>query len=1032
MKKLFKGLALCMMLLVSVVGFAQNKTVTGKVLGEKGEAIANASVVAKGTAKGTKTNANGEFTLDVPANATTLVVSSVGFGAKQVGITGGALEISLASTSNKLDDVIVNVGYGTQKKSVVTGAISRVTSKDLEKVPSGNVAQALQGRVSGVSVAQSSGQPGSLSTVRIRGNTTFTGAGNNPLWVVDNVVVADGAIGYLNQSDIESIEVLKDAASAAIYGTRAASGVIVVTTKKGTQGKMSINYNGFYGTSSPEKVLKLLNATQYGAIMNEKSINDGGAVLYPNLSILGEGTDWQKTIFNTDARRVNHELSLSGGTDKSTFYLSLGALNQQGIVTPEISNYNRKTIRLNSTHKISKIFTFGQTLGFQHSVSKGLGNTNSEFGGPLSSAINLDPTTPIVELDPLKAAAYPASAFRDANGNPYGISTKPLQEMTNPLAYTQTRLGNSSWGNEFIGNAFLEANLMKGLKFKTTFGAKLSNWGDDGFTPVYYLNSITSTLQNSYSKNSNNVFDWNIENVLSYNRKIKNHDFTILLGQGAYNEGNGGGSNATHKNLPITNYRDASFSWNIAATDKTGGAYEFIEHHVSSLFTRLNYNYKEKYLFTGILRRDGSSRFGINNKYGVFPSASLGWIVNKENFWKQNSILNTLKVRAGYGVVGNDNYPDHRFLSLVTGGYNYYVGNLITIGSAPQTLDNPDLHWEQTAQTNFGFDARLFNKINLTVEYFKKRTTGILQQVPIPGYVGVSSRPWDNIADMNNSGTEFELGYKNQIGQVNFSANGNFSTLKNKVTFVGANLDFIADEAASFQQMGIVTRTQVGQAYNSFYGLQTAGIFQTVAEIGNYKNGSGGMIQPLAKPGDFKWTDLNGDGKIDGNDKTYLGNSIPKYTYGLTLNFDFKGFDLMTFMQGAGGNKIFKGLRRLIGETNYQTDVFSRWTGPGTSNTYPRLTTTDANGNYTQMSDFYLEKGDFLRLKVVQLGYNLPVGLVSKIRASKLRIYISAENLYTFTKYTGYTPEIGGGVYGIDKGVYPQARSYMAGVSVQF
>jgi TonB-linked SusC/RagA family outer membrane protein len=1002
-----------------------------------GTALSDATVSIKGSATRTKTNAQGEFTIKVAQTGAVLSISYVGM--KTVDYTvnnAGPVSIELESSSNTLEDVVVNVGYGTQKKSVVTGSISRVTAKDLANVPNGRVEQSLQGRVAGVTIAQNSGQPGTPSTILIRGVTTF-GGGNNPLWVVDGIVVDAGGIGYLNQSDIESIEVLKDATSAAIYGTRAATGVIMVTTKKGKAGALSVSYNGFYGSSSPAKMLHLLNATQYATLLNERSVAGGGNVLFNNVGSLGLGTDWQKAIFNNDARRYNHEVSLSGGNDKSTFYLSFGTQDQQGIVATEISNFKKQNIRLNATHKISKVFTLGQTLGYTHAQSTGIGNTNSEFGGPLSSAINLDPITQLVITDPLVAAGAPYSVnpvIRDRNGNPYGISNIVGQEMTNPLAYIQTRLGQYNWSDDMIGNAYLEANISNDIKFKTTIGGKLAFWGYQGFTPVNFLSATNSLLKNNYSKSNNNTLNWNVENTITYNKKVNDHSFSVLLGQGAYMENNGGGSSVAMLDLPVNSYKDASFNFDISQANRTSGTYDFVQHKLTSLFGRVNYNYQEKYLFTGIYRRDGSSRFGANNKFGMFPSFSAGWVANKEGFWKQNNIVNTLKVRGGYGVVGNDAIRDFGYLSTVAGGLNYTMGNagVITTGYAPTTLDNPDLRWEETTQANFGFDAQILNDFSLTVDLFNKKTTGILRPIAIPGYVGVTSAPVANVADMENKGIEVELGYRKRFGEFNFSANGNFAYLKNEVTYVATDTRFINGDAA-FQSMGPVTRTEVGQSYNSFYGFQSAGIFQNAAEIANNKNGAGGLIQPTAKPGDFRWVDTDGDGSITDKDKTYLGSSLPKYTFGLTLNADYKGFDVMVFAQGAAGNKIFQGLRRLdIGTANWQTRALSRWTGDGTSTTYPRLTSADDNGNFGKMSDFYLEDGNYLRLKVVQIGYTLPVKMLKKIGGTKLRVYATGENLLTLTKYTGYDPEIGGGVFGIDKGVYPQAKSFILGIQLQF
>lgn len=1036
-----KAALLCAFLLLQGLinlTFAQNLQVSGTVTrGTTNEPLEGATVAIKGTNLATTTNEAGNFTINVPQVGSVLQISYAGMATQEVTVSSaGTINISLQSVTDALEEVVV-VGYGTQRKSVVTGAISSVRARDLENIPSGRVEQSLQGRVSGVTILQNSGQPGAASTIRVRGITTF-GGGNNPLWVVDGVVVDAGAIGYLNQSDIESIEVLKDASSAAIYGTRAATGVILVTTKKGRAGRMNVSYNGFYGVSSPAKVLKVLNATEYGALMNEQSVAGGGNVLFPDLSLLGVGTDWQKTIFNYNAKRYNHELSLSGGNDISTFYVSLGLQDIEGIVLPEISKYGRQNIRLNSTHKISKVFTLGQTFGYSHQKSTGIGNTNSVFGGPLSSAINLDPITPVVVTDPAIAGAAPYNSnpvIRDANGNPYGISTIVGQEMTNPMAYLQTRLGQYNWSDDMIGNAYLEAAITKDLRVRSTLGGKLAFWGGQGFTPVYFLSSTVSQLQNNYGKNTNQTFNWNVENTITYAKKFDAHNFTLLLGQGAYMENNGGGSSVQVFNLPIESYKDASFGFDIPQANRTSGAYEYTPHKLTSLFSRLNYNYDEKYLFTGIIRRDGSTRFGANNKFGVFPSFSAGWVVNREGFWQDNNVVNTLKIRGGYGVVGNDAIRDWGYLATVAGGFNYAFGNNggIVTGYAPTSLDNPDLRWEETAQGNIGLEAQLFDNLSLTLDFYNKKTSGILRPIRIPGYVGVTSAPVANIADMVNKGVELELGYRKRIGDLNFSANGNVSYLKNEVTYVAADANFIEGEAG-FHSMGQVTRIQVGQSYNAFYGFKTAGIFQNETEINNHKGATGAMVQPNARPGDFRWVDTNGDGTITNDDRTFLGSNIPKYTFGLTVNLDYKGFDLMVFGQGAAGNMIFQGIRRLdIGTANYQRIALSRWTGEGTSNTYPRLTTNDANGNFGKMSDFYLEKGDYARIKVVQLGYAIPMNKVfDKIGANRVRFYLTGENLFTLTNYTGYDPEVGGGVFGIDNGFYPQARSFIAGVQVQF
>jgi len=595
-------------LLFSFQLLAQNVTVTGRVTSKTtNEPLPGATVAVKGGQPATQTDANGNFRLSIPSGSSTLVFSNVGMVDQEVPIVTGTsvYNIQLDNKSGSLNEVVV-VGYGTQRRANITGAISSVKARDLENVPNGRVEQALQGRVSGVTIMQNSGQPGSASNVFIRGITTF--GNNSPLWVVDGVVIDAGGIGFINQSDIQSIEVLKDAASAAIYGTRAATGVILVTTKKGKSGKPTVSYNGFYGTSAPAKMIDLVNATQYAVLRKESSLASGGSILFNDVNSLGKGTDWQKAIFNNSARRYLHEISMSGGNDRSTFYLSAGLQEQDGIVATDISKYKKLNFRLNSTHRISDVFSFGQTLGYTYQKAMGLGNTNSEFGGPLSSAINLDPITPVVVTN---VAAQPNAneynntyIIRDPNGVPYGISKYVGQEMTNPLAYIQTRLGQYGWSDDIVGNAYLEATPIKGLRLRSSVGIKKAYWGNVGYTPIYYLSTTVSTNKNSYNKGENRVFNWNIENTITYNRKFGEHDVTVLVGQGAYVDNNGGNVGLTIYNLPISNYRDAAW-FDVGLANREGYAGEMIKHKISSLFSRVNYSYSDKYLFTGIIRRDG-------------------------------------------------------------------------------------------------------------------------------------------------------------------------------------------------------------------------------------------------------------------------------------------------------------------------------------------------------------------------------------------------------------------------------------------
>jgi len=1027
---------------VSSLLFAQKTYVySGTVTDKQGETMPGVSVIIKGTTEGTSTDINGNFTLSTSSPTQMLVFSFIGKTKQEILASAGSpLKVALEDESVDIEGVVV-VGYGTQKKSVVTGSISSVKAKDLQNVQIPRIEQALQGRTSGITITSSSGQPGAASTVRIRGTTSITYS--DPLYVVDGIPVM-GGIDYLNPADIESIEVLKDAASASIYGTRAASGVILVTTKKGSSGKLQVSYNGYFGTQAPAKKLDLLNASDYVTLQNESATNANLPKYFANdPSSYGTGTDWQSTIFNNSAGVQNHELSVSGGNDKLTFYSSFGYYQQEGVVATSISNYNRLNLRINSAHTIKPWLRFGENFGYSHIKSKGSLNTNSEYGGPLSSAVNLDPTTPSIypenSAEWTKLINQPPytdhTVIKDDRGYPYIIDTIVTQEMTNPLAYIQTQQGNYGWSDNMVGDVYAEIEPIKGLKFKSDLGAKLSFWGGASFAPVVYLNSSTSTYPNSYSKNTNQGLTWNFENTVTYTKSIGFHNFSGLLGTSALND-NSSGQGISYQNLPVNTFEEASMNFPTTPDQRIGYAWEGNAHKVSSLFGRVTYNYNEKYLFTGIVRRDGSSRFGSNNKYGVFPSASAGWVISRENFWHENEIVNLLKIRGSYGVTGSDNISDFMYLATINGNRNYTFGNdSINIGYSPGAPGNPDLKWEETSQTNFGFEATIFKNFTVVFDIYSKNTTGMLQHFILPAYSGVSEQPWGNVASMTNKGVELDLGYHKLIGEVDFRANANASYLKNEVTDLGS-VDYLT--AASFQSSDYeLSRNAVGHPIGSFYGFQTLGIFQNAGEVNSYsiedENGISQKIQPNAKPGDFKFADLNGDGKITADDRTFIGDPTPTWSYGATINVGYKGFDFMVFGQGVAGNDVYNGLRRLdIPRANWTTDAMGRWTAEGTSNDFPRLVDGDPNKNFSSPSNFYLTSGAYFRIKVLQIGYSIPAATLNKIGFQQLRVYLSSNNLATITKYTGYDPEIGGGSYGIDRGVYPQARSFVAGLSVTF
>jgi TonB-linked SusC/RagA family outer membrane protein len=1011
---------------------AQEISVSGKVTDQgNGQPLPGVTIKVQGTNRGGVTDVNGAFTLRVPTGAS-LTFSQLGMVSKTVAVVNGnPINVSLASEAQDLGEVVV-VGYGTQKKLVTTAAISTVKASDLENMPVVRVEQSLQGRVAGVTVAATSGQPGEGATLRIRGTTSINSS--DPLYIVDGVQIG-GGIEFLNQSDIESINVLKDAASAAIYGAKAASGVILITTKKGSNnGKINVNYNGYLGTQQAVRKLNLLNATQYATLYNEAQLasNPNAVVRFPEPSQYGVGTDWQAEVFNDNAIMHNHELSLSGGNEKSTYYSSFGYFDQDGIVATSNSQFKRFTARFNSDHQITKAIKIGNTIGYTRINSIGVG-TNSEYGTPLTRAINMDPITPLLETDPAKYNAPPYSnnpVVRNHEGFPYAISPYAQSEVLNPVAALAVAQGNN-WSDKVVANLYVEVKPIKGLTLRSAGGVDLAFWGGQSFSPIYYLTNTFQTTTTSYSRNINRGLFWILDHTASYATTIEKHSFNALVGYSAQRN-SGETQGGTKEGIPVDNLKDASLQFPVARanSDFYGGEYL---NTLNSLFGRLTYDYDQKYLFSGIIRRDGSSRFGSNNKYGYFPSASVGWVASRESFFPQNDVVNLLKFRASYGVTGNDNIGDFRYLSTVSGGRNYTLGNSagLTNGVSPDALSNPDLKWEETSSTDIGIDATLFNKLSITADWYTKKTTGMLLDVAVPMYVG-NNGPVGNIADLTNQGVELELGYSDNIGDFSYKISANGALLKNRIGYLGDDKEYLGGQTITPAGLE-VTRTGVGHAIGSFYGYRSDGLFQNQQQINDYKNANGNPIQPDARPGDIKFRDLNGDGLINDSDREFIGDPTPKFTYGMTFSAAYKGFDILVFGQGSAGNQIFNGLRRFdLPSSNYTTAILDRWTGEGTSNTTPRLAMEDNNKNYSRVSSLFLESGSYFRIKTLQLGYSLPNNVVKKAGLSKLRLYVMANNLFTFTEYGGYDPEIGGGSFGIDRGFYPQARTLFLGLNVGF
>ena len=1049
MKKV-RLLILMLTLLLSATVYAQKESFSGVVLDDLGEPVIGASVVQKGVASnGAITDYDGRFRISVEPGAT-LVVSYVGFVSQEIKAAPN-MRVVLVEDSKLLNDVVV-IGYGVQKKSVVTASIAKVSADDLEGTAPVRMDNALKGLAAGVNVTSSSGQPGAAARIRVRGIGTINNS--NPLYIVDGMPI-EGGLDYINPSDIESIEVLKDAASGAIYGARAANGVILVTTKKGKIGKVSVNYNFSQGWQSAWRHRDVLNATEYAIMRNEALVNAGQTPIYADPYQYGEGTDWQDVLFNDNAPVQNHELTVSGANEKLNYFLSAGYYTQEGIVGGNFdrSNYTRMTLRGNfnlnifdeskNRNWLNKL-DVDVNLSYARVKSTGIG-VNDQYGGLVTTAVALSPILkPYLETaeeqkaqDEYYSKMYPGVyAPMFYNGKQLALPGVDYNEFGNPIAELLAP-ALPGWSHKFVSNFAATLQLWDGLKFRTSYSADLSFWGSNWYSKIAYYKPTNIVKRSSAGSEASRGLVWQIENVLMYDKTFGAHTINVVLGQSAFENS---GFNVGASRYIINDYSKpwVNASLGLAADgDRDGWAGPSTKHTMSSLFGRLSYNYDERYMVQATIRRDGSSRFGTNNKYGVFPSVSLGWNVMNESFLKQTSEwLNNLKVRFSWGKNGNDNIGDFRYTVLTQGGNNYGFGR----GGAEQEivstkaagLGNPDIKWEESEQLDFGVDfGFLNNQVTFSVDWFKKKTNGMLMTMAIPSYVG-ESKPIGNVGDMENSGLEFEAAYKFNISDAKFQIKGNASYLKNKLIKLGndtgtATYDWVQGG------VGNISRAENGQPWPFFWGYKTDGIFQNYNEVNSYINADGGLIQPNARPGYVRYVDVNGDGKISDDDKTNIGNGTPDWTFGLTLNAAWKGFDFMMFWQGTAGNEVFDATRRVdIASSNLASWYFGRWTGDGTSNKYPIWVNNDTEN--WKSSDLYVHDGSYFRLKNIELGYTIPQTLTKKIFISRLRLYVAAENLLTFTKYWGFDPEIssGGTSLGIDYGVYPQPRTYRVGVNVSF
>jgi TonB-linked SusC/RagA family outer membrane protein len=1027
-------LVLVILLTFKVLSIAQVNIIKGNIKDEKGELLPGVSVVIKGTSKGTTTDIDGNYSLEVSENLeTVLVFSYVGYEIQEI-IIAGRKEISLQL---KLTEIIaeetVVVGYGRVKSKELTGASSRVKGEDLEKMNVSRVDQALQGQVSGVSINTNSGSPGGSSSIRIRGLSTF--GDNDPLILVDGIVYDSEGLNALNPSDIESINVLKDA-TAGIYGVRAANGVILVETKKGNlNSKPKFEFSTYFGYQNTAKKLNLLNAEEYAVIKNEMFGVAGQPLPFNNTS-LGIGTNWQDTIFQITPVQ-NYSFSMSGGSKSTKYSIGVNYFNQDGIVGGAKSHFSRYNGRVNISADLSPKLQLNSVLLFSNDFRKGL--PENGIGSVLYNTINAFPNRPVIT----------------PNGN-YSY-LEEVSDIINPVAQIKNTY-NFGWANKFVGKEELAYQITKHLSFTNRLNYNYAIVDTKVFNPLvwYGPGKFANTAVNAdldapmveiapglMVERGSNVFeqratylDLSYEGFLNYEQVFDSlHKVKATAGVSLFHR-KGSALSGIAYNIPNNSIEFADISANTAAGGylNNTGSFEFTERLLSS-FARAEYSYDSKYLISAILRGDGSSKFGRNNRYGFFPTLSSAWILSEEDFFKVK-FIDFCKLRFSYGISGNDQIPNFAYRALLNGEGVYVFDDVITSGIALGRAANPDLKWETTQQFNFGLDLTLFKSLDITVNYFIKNTYNLLFQPDVSAVIGSYGPggypPVINAGNVSNKGIELELGYSSTLfNSLKYNLNFNLTAINNEVTKVPDGVDYLP--GASFGVGGnVATRFQEGFPIGYFFGFETDGIYQTQEEID-----ASSVVQDGAKPGDFRFVDQNGDGVINfsnDTDRKMIGSPIPDLVLGFSLTLKFKGFDFSTNIYAALGQEIIRNYERNQPFANQLDYVIDRWVGPGTSNYNPRLTVDPTRNNV--FSDYYVEDGSFMRIRNIQLGYSIPQKLMKKLKSESLRFYVAANNLLTVTNYKGFDPDIGpfAGTLssGVDFGFYPQARTFMGGLILKF
>lgn len=1012
------------------------RIVKGTVTNKAKESIPGVTVMIKNTNAGTITDRNGFYKLEIPAEFDSLTFSYVGMKRQDVALgKNSQVDVILEPEIFGVDEVIV-VGYGDQKKSDLTGSIASIEVEATKRMPVAGIDQALQGRAPGVFVTSTSGSPGGGTTVRIRGIGTVNN--NNPLFVIDGVPTDD--IRFLNTGDVDNIEVLKDASASAIYGNRGANGVILINTKKGKPGRPKIQYDSYIGFNEAWKNPSLGNSNQFAALSNlavKNGIESEGVGAYQyvedfkNPETFSGGTNWWKLI-TQKAPVQNHNLSISGGNDLNKYMMSLSYLSQDGTIKG--SEFNRITFRINNEYALSEKISIAFNTNFSQAIRKLIPEDDLD-GGIVFTSIVLDPITSGEERpvnDPIRMKYGEFSRWYESKySNKY-----------NPVA--QIGRNFNRWDQiRFFGNLLFDYKILKRLNYHSSFGIDIRQTETNKFYPTYWMDADSKNDINSVSKDTGQNKDWVFENTLTYKTlENRNHMFSVMTGMtmeyGKYET-----VLASKRNVPNNiNY----LRYLSAATSDANIESSVSDYALISFINRVNYSYRSRYMLTASIRADGSSKFATGEQWGYFPSVSGGWRISSEKFFSalnHNGIFDDLKIRLGWGQVGNQNISDNSFRTIIAGGVKnrYIFDKTIYQGYSPSNVGNKHITWETTESTNLGFDFVMFkNKLSGNVDFFNKQTKKMLLELPVPSSIGLPNSPWTNAGDVENKGVEIYTNYHNKWKELNFNVSVNISTYRNKILSLGGGEPIMGGE----QRLGYTTKTMVGHPIGAFFGYVVEGVFQNQKEVDDANaltSGHGYYQDVMTRPGDFKFKDLNGDGRITGEDRTFIGSPHPDFTYGISLSAEYHQIDFSVFLQGCQGGDIFNVFKyythQNTGYFNAPADMLQKaWHGEGTSNSQFQVSASTANNNL-RASTWYVEDGSFLRVKNLQVGYNFSKRICQKIGISECRVYIGGQNLYTFTRYSGLDPELadlsGNPLNsGIDFAKYPQARTILGGVSIKF